>query len=204
MLCGIVNGFLADPSLVPAGQYITMGAYTAYPYSRGSIHITDKEDPVNGYDFDAGFLSDERDLEKQIWAYKMTREIARRLPYYTGEVEFGHPKFASDSAAVLNGDVEGGEVKGNIEYSKQDDKVIEEWIRGNLNTTWHSLGTCRMREKEKGGVVDKDLNVYGTRALKVVDLRVVPENVGANTNNTALVVGEKAAVIIARELGFEV
>ena len=26
-----------------------MGAYTAYPYSRGKIHITDKEDVLNGY-----------------------------------------------------------------------------------------------------------------------------------------------------------
>ena len=92
----------------------------------------------------------------------------------------------------------------NIEYSNEDDAAIEEWIRGNLNTTWHSLGTCAMREKAKGGVVDADLNVYGTVGLKVADLSMVPENVGANTNNTALVVGEKAAVIIGRELGLEV
>jgi len=32
----------------------------------------------------------------------------------------------------------------------------------------------------------------------------VPENVGANTNNTALIVGEKAAVIIGEELGLDV
>jgi alcohol oxidase len=53
-------------------------------------------------------------------------------------------------------------------------------------------------------VVDGSLNVYGTQGLKVVDLSMVPENVGANTNNTALVVGEKAAVIIGREMGVEV
>ena len=33
---------------------------------------------------------------------------------------------------------------------------------------------------------------------------MVPENVGANTNNTALAVGEKCAIIIGRELGIEV
>ena len=33
------------------------------------------------------------------------------------------------------------------------------------------------------------------------DLSIVPENVGANTNNTALMIGEKAADIIIRELG---
>jgi choline dehydrogenase-like flavoprotein len=204
MLCGVVNAFLADPSLVEPGQYITMGAYTAYPYSRGSIHITDKTNPVDGYDFDTGFLNHPSDVKKQLWAYKMSREIARRLPYYKGELELGHPKFKEGSkAALFSGEATNGEIK-NIEYSKEDDEAIEEWIRGNLNTTWHSLGTCAMREREKGGVVDKDLNVYGTRGLKVADLSMVPENVGANTNNTALAVGEKAAVIIGRELGITV
>lgn len=206
MLCGVVNAFLADPSLVEPGQYITLGTYTAYPYSRGSIHITDKEDPISGYDFDAGFLSHESDLKKQLWAYKMSREIARRLPYFRGELELGHPKFKTGSSAALSDGAApqaGGDVE-DIEYSPDDDAVIEEWIRGNLNTTWHSLGTCAMREREKGGVVDRALNVYGTKGLKVADLSMVPENVGANTNNTALVVGEKAAVIIGRELGIEV
>lgn len=203
MLCGVVNAFLADPSLVEPGQYITMGTYTAYPYSRGSIHITDKDNPVDGYDFDTGFLNHASDLKKQLWAYKISREIARRLPYYKGELELGHPKFAPGSKAALFSGENTGEIK-DIEYSKEDDEAIEEWIRGNLNTTWHSLGTCAMREKEKGGVVDKHLNVYGTQGLKVADLSMVPENVGANTNNTALVVGEKAAVIIGRELGITV
>lgn len=36
------------------------------------------------------------------------------------------------------------------------------------------------------------------------DLSIMPENVGANTNNTALLVGEKAADIIAADLGITV
>lgn len=203
MLCGVVNAFLADPSLVQPGQYFTMGTYSAYPYSRGSIHITDKENVIDGYDFDAGFLNHPSDIKKQLWAYKMTREIARRLPYYQGELELGHPKFKENSKAKL---VDGADLNNDkdIEYSQEDDEAILEWIRGNLNTTWHSLGTCAMREKSQGGVLDADLNVYGTQGLKVADLSLVPENVGANTNNTALVVGEKAAVIIGNELGIQV
>jgi alcohol oxidase len=168
------------------------------------IHITDKENVNNGYTFETGFLSHPSDLKKQLWAYKMSREIARRLPYYNGELELGHPKFATGSKAALSIDnPSSGEIK-NIEYSKEDDEAIEDWIRGNLNTTWHSLGTCAMRPREKGGVVDKELNVFGTAGLKVADLSIVPENVAANTNNTALVVGEKAAVIIGNELGIKV
>ncbi|KAF4628178.1 hypothetical protein G7Y89_g9974 [Cudoniella acicularis] len=203
MLCGVVNAFLADPSLVEPGQYITIATYTGYPFSRGSIHITSKEDVLTGYDFDAGFLNHPSDIKKQLWAYKMSREIARRLPYYKGELELGHPKFKEGSKAALSNDKPSGDVK-DIEYSKEDDEAIEDWIRDNLNTTWHSLGTCAMKPKEKGGVVDGSLNVYGTQGLKVADLSMVPENVGANTNNTALVVGEKAAVIIGNEFGIKV
>lgn len=138
----------------------------------------------------------------------MSREIARRLPYFKGELELGHPKFAVGSRAALfdgsnlhNCDKSGEIV--DLVYNEEDDRAIEDWIRGNINTTWHSLGTCAMRDRDKGGVVNKDLNVYGTIALKIADLSIVPENVGANTNNTALLVGEKAAIIIARELGIE-
>lgn len=35
-------------------------------------------------------------------------------------------------------------------------------------------------------------------------MSIIPENVAANTNNTALIVGEKAAEIIGGELGITV
>jgi len=215
LLTGVVSAFLADPSLVEPGQYVTMGAYTAYPYSRGSIHVTDKTNVKDGYDFDTGFLNHPSDIKKQLWGYKKSRELVRRLPYYQGELALGHPKFPAGSAAGLvdlsNGNKDSNfEVNGEgmmgmpkIKYSKEDDAAIEDWIRGNLNTTWHSLGTCAMKPREAKGVVDGQLNVYGTRGLKVADLSIVPENVGANTYNTALVVGEKAAVIIGGELGIQ-
>ncbi|KAB8303198.1 hypothetical protein EYC80_004645 [Monilinia laxa] len=212
MLCVVINAFLGDHSLVEPGQYITIGLYTGYPYSRGSIHITDPSDVNNGYEFDSGFLSHPSDLKMQLWAYKMQREICRRLPYFRGELVLGHPKFAKGSkaaiveegskAAISAGGPD-GEIE-DIEYSAEDDVAIEDWIRENLNTTWHSLGTCAMKPREKGGVVDASLNVYGTRGLKICDLSMAPENVGANTNHTALAIGEKAALIIGRELGIEV
>jgi alcohol oxidase len=207
LLCGIVSAFLADPSLVAPGAYVTFGSYTAYPYSRGSIHITSKDNVIDGYDFDTGFLNSEFDLKVQVWAYKLGREITRRLPYVRGEVALGHPTFRDGSKAVINDfplrPSEHGEEQ-KLEYDADDDARIEDWIRGNLNTTWHSLGTCAMKAREDRGVVDKDLNVYGTEGLKVADLSMVPENVGANTNNTALAVGEKAALIIAKDLGLSV
>ena len=60
-----------------------------------------------------------------------------------------------------------------------------------------------MKPRERGGVVDPRLNVYGVQGLKVADMSIAPSNVAANTYSTALVIGEKAAVMVAEELGIE-
>lgn len=166
------------------------------------MHITGPE-CGDALDFDVGFLTDAHDidLKKQVWAYKKQREIMRRTKMYRGELSLGHPNFSSESpAACIETEAALSGVK-DIEYSAEDDKAIEQWIRENLNTTWHSLGTAKMAPREKFGVVDSNLNVYGTQGLKLADLSIPPENVGANTNSTALVIGEKAADIIIEELG---
>ena len=36
-----------------------------------------------------------------------------------------------------------------------------------------------MKPREEGGVVDTQLNVYGVKGLKVVDMSIAPGNVGA-------------------------
>jgi alcohol oxidase len=60
-----------------------------------------------------------------------------------------------------------------------------------------------MQPRDQGGVVDSRLDVHGVKNLKVADMSVAPLNVGANTYNTAMIIGEKAALIIAEELGIE-
>ncbi|OAA69258.1 alcohol dehydrogenase [Akanthomyces lecanii RCEF 1005] len=202
---------LNEPVDNPA-HYMTSGAYTAYPYSRGSVHIT-STDPRSRSEFVTGFLKNPVDLTKQVWAYKKQREIMRRSDKYAGEEPTSHPRFPEGSkAACRDGPAVAGGFKSMqdraslspIEYSKEDDRAIEDWIRSHIETAWHSLGTCKMAPREQDGVVDKNLNVYGTQGLKVADLSIVPENVCANTYNTALIVGEKAAEIIGHELGLTV
>lgn len=181
-----------------------MANWTAYPYSRGHIHVSgpDLTDPI---DFDVGYLKDanEIDVKKHIWAYKTQREIFRRMGIFRGELASSHPKFPSGSEAQVVEKTDGPmalDDNKRIQYSAEDDKAIEQHVRETVSTTWHSLGTCKMAPREKKGVVDASLSVYGTKGLKLADLSIVPENVGANTNNTAFLVGEKAADIFIREL----
>lgn len=200
----VVAGFPGDPRHSTGGPGLAITAFTVYPFSRGHIHIMGPqlEDPV---DFDNGFFADEGelDIKKHQWIYKKQREIMRRMPSYRGELAACHPPFAPGSQAAIIS-LEDGPLPAdapNIEYSAEDDAVIEKWLRENISTTWHSLGTCKMAPRNEGGVVDGNLDVYGVEGLKVADMSIVPRNVAANTNNTALVIGEKAADIFIKELG---
>lgn len=195
--------FPADPNLVPPGQYLTASVFTGYPLSRGSIHISGSE-PEDKPNFHTGFFSDASDVDilKHLWAYKKQREIFRRMKTYRGEVDILHPKFATNSSAAPSRfDHEQSANVTNIEYTAQDDEVIKQWAREQVATTWHSLGTCRMGAREDGAVVDPNLSVYGVDGLKVADMSIPPLNVAANTMNTAVTIGEKAADIIIKELG---
>lgn len=191
---------MGDQSALEPGQYVYAANYTAYPYSRGSIHITGPglDDPI---DYDCGFFSDdgEIDLKKQVWAYKKHREIIRRTAWYRGELAVGHPKFPAGSKAACVEQVPEAGVKAQdlkpVEYSAEDDKAIEQYLRETIQTTWHSLGSCKMAPREDLGVVDGDLNVYGVQGLKIVDLSIPPENVAANTNNVSSLLRWKNTVM---------
>lgn len=149
-----------------------LGSYQMYPTSTsGSIHINSK-DPFSAPDFDTAYLSNPLDMPSHVWAYKILRDITRRMPAYRGELAAAAPKFADDSPARCISQEEAIALhkEGKYEklvYSKEDDAAIEQWMRENVGTTWHSMATCPMKAKAKGGVVDPRLNVYGTQGLKL-------------------------------------
>ncbi|KAJ6016851.1 hypothetical protein N7451_000230 [Penicillium sp. IBT 35674x] len=50
-----------------------------------------------------------------------------------------------------------------------DSDVTTKYARENLISMWTFVGTCSMLPREKDGVVDSNLMVYGFEGLKVVD-----------------------------------
>ncbi|KAL0579313.1 hypothetical protein V5O48_002711 [Marasmius crinis-equi] len=203
---GVLSGHLGTDPTTPKGKYFSAGYYTEYPISIGRSHITAAKDPYAPLDFEPGYLDDEGDLVVLRWGYKHIREVARRMKSYRGALPSQHPEFAEGSPAAKGiGRCDGPDDISSepIQYTEEDNKVIDDYHRQKVQTAWHSLGTCAMKPREKSGVVDCKLNVYGVENLKVADMSIAPANVGANTYNTALVIGEKAAVIIARELGIK-
>ncbi|KAJ8131579.1 hypothetical protein O1611_g2045 [Lasiodiplodia mahajangana] len=186
--------FPGDSSFLGSGQFLTLVTFTLYPFSRGHLYITGPkiDDPL---DFDPGLLSDPDDLDVKphVWMFKKQREIACHMGLCRDPVPGTQPTFPTHSKANLD--------TPKPEYSAEDDEIIEKWIRERINSTWHPIGTCKMAPRDKHGVVDPALNVYGVQGLKVADLSISPHNVGANTSNTAMTVAEKAADIIISELG---
>ncbi|KAK5630339.1 hypothetical protein RRF57_006054 [Xylaria bambusicola] len=189
-----IFSFPGDSSFLGPGQFLTLVTFTLYPFSRGHLYITGPkiDDPL---DFDPGLLSDPDDLDVKphIWMFKKQREVAHHMSLCGDPVPGTQPTFPANSKANLD--------TPNPEYSAEDDEIIEKWIRERINSTWHPIGTCKMAPRDKHGVVDPALNVYGVQCLKVADLSISPHNVGANTCNTAMTVAEKAADIVIEELG---
>ncbi|SJL09655.1 related to alcohol oxidase [Armillaria ostoyae] len=196
---------LLDPPRQPGRKFFSMAYYTEYPVSTGRVHIQAGLNPYAPLDFEAGYLDDPTDLATLRWGYKHGRELARRMEAYGGCFGPGHPRFPEGSEAAVDAEAQGPVAISapDIKYTDEDDKAIDAHHRLNVQTTWHSLGTCAMKPRDQNGVVDVRLNVYGIQNLKVADMSIAPSNVSANTYNTALIIGEKAAVIIAEDLGIE-
>ena len=75
-------------------------------------------------------FSSHADLVILRWAYKHVREIARRMEFYRGDLQLGHPTFAEGSQAVTQLAGVPAEIStSKIIYSQEDDHAIDEFHR---------------------------------------------------------------------------
>ncbi|KAJ3812459.1 GMC oxidoreductase-domain-containing protein [Lentinula aff. lateritia] len=171
MFGSIVSAAYADHTLLPPGKYITMYVCRSeYPASRGRIHISSLN-PYKAPTFDSGFMNNKADFAPLRWSYKKTREIARRMDAFRGELTSHHPHFHPASPAACKdidittakqlmpdgftvgihmgtwhkpGDkYDASKVHEDIKYTEEDDRAIDEWVADHVETTWHSLGNSQ-------------------------------------------------------------
>ena len=82
----------------------------------------------------------------------------------------------------------------SLEEIFSTDSSLESWIRENCRGFFHPVGTCRFgREDDPMAVLDPAGRVYGVSGLRVADASVMPAIIRANTNLTAIMIGEKIA-----------
>jgi choline dehydrogenase len=78
------------------------------------------------------------------------------------------------------------------------DAALDAWMLREATHTNHLSGTCKMGPTtDPTAVVDGRGRVHGLESLHVVDCSVMPDCVRANTNATAMMIGERLAAILS-------
>ncbi|OJJ99629.1 hypothetical protein ASPACDRAFT_1888314 [Aspergillus aculeatus ATCC 16872] len=169
---------IAEILYYPGGSAsISSESWTLLPFARGNVHIA-SADPAAMPAINPNFYMFDWDLDSQIAVSRYIRETFHAQP--------------------LQGLVEGVTVP-----PLEDDASDEEWkawlLDGNYRSNFHPVGTAAMMPREKGGVVDPSLKVYGTRNVRVVDASVLPFQVCGHLTSTLYAVAERAAELIKQE-----
>ena len=148
--------------------------YQLRPESRGEVRLS-AADARAAPAIHANTLAAETDRRVMRDAVRFARRIVAQAPF--------DPYRGSEIAP-------GGDA--------QSDDEIDAWIRANLTTVWHPVGTCRMGTDENA-VVDARLRLCGAEGLRVVDASVMPIITSSNTAAPTIMIAEKAADMILGE-----
>jgi choline dehydrogenase len=140
-------------------------------HSRGSVRLR-SADPTWSPAIDAGYLTDERDLDALVSGIEKAREIAAAGPLASVLADEWSP---------------GGTVHGR--------DALRASVRNTLESLYHPVSSCRMGTGEQS-VVDAQLRVRGIDGLRVVDASVMPTLVRGNTNAPTIMIAERAADLI--------
>jgi choline dehydrogenase len=76
------------------------------------------------------------------------------------------------------------------------DAELTTYIQETVSTWFHPVGTCRMGTGEDA-VVRPTLEVLGTTGLRVADASIMPDVVSVNTNAASMMIGWRAADLVA-------
>ena len=146
---------------------ITTGLFLAKSHGKLSLN---PEDPKNSPIINYNYLNNDYDTERLIKGIKLNYEIARNSKF----------------------DPFRGDLIEPLPEALEDEKLLRYWINSKVHTMHHISGTCKMgSEDDENAVTNKYGKVHGIEGLRVVDCSIMPDCVRANTNATAIMMGEK-------------
>lgn len=171
----LINGYFSagGPGPSPNNTYITLLAALQHPLSRGTCHIT-TSNPLTLPAVDPHYLEKSWDLEMLVLGVKTMRKLAAT------------PAFQKYLVS--------GEAFPGLSVATDDD--IRTFVKKNIATEYHPIGTASMLPLGDGGVVDPTLKVYGTSNLRVADASIMPLHICAHIAATTYAIGERAATFI--------
>jgi choline dehydrogenase len=162
-------------------SYVSFTAAIVAPTSRGTVSVLSNSlsDPPQ---IDPQYYTTLEDRALALYSFKNLRRLL---------TEFATHNFTT---GLNNGEVAPG-------LKVQSDEEILDYIKETSVPVWHASGTCAMLPREKGGVVDEKLRVYGVQGLRIVDASIFPVIPDAHTVGPTYMVAEMAAKIIKEEFG---
>jgi choline dehydrogenase len=158
--------------LLPKQDGFSMTINQGAPFSRGEVRLR-SADPVDAPRVHANYFSDPRDMAVLIKALQLVRRIMS-----THAIR-----------PLVRAELRPGE-------AHQDAASLEAEIRRNAGNSYHPAGTCAMGGDARS-VVDPKLHVRGVDGLRVADNSIMPLLPNAGLHAPAIMIGEKAAAMIA-------
>jgi len=152
------------------------------PHSRGEI-VLDSADPAAPPAIHMNYYDDPHDMRVMVAGIRRAMDIAAHWPGNRRPGPVMIPPFLAEK-------------HGYREGSEPSDALLEEFALHFSLTVYHPTSTCRI-----GDVVDPRLRVLGVGRLRVADASVMPAVIAGNTNAPTIMIGEKAAEMIAADHG---
>jgi choline dehydrogenase-like flavoprotein len=152
------------------------------PHSEGEI-VLESADPAAHPAIRMNYFGDGHDLKVMVAVIRRALDIVGHWP---SEHKIGAlmiPTFLAEKHGYKEGD-------------SPSDALLEDLALHFSITVYHLTSTCRI-----GSVVDNRLRVNGVSKLRVADASVMPNVVSGNTNAASIMIGEKAAEMIAADHG---
>ncbi|MBO0679694.1 GMC family oxidoreductase N-terminal domain-containing protein [Mycolicibacterium sp. S2-37] len=157
------------------GHAVVFGPILLTPRSRGTVTLRSAR-PDDKPIVDPGYLTDHAGADRA--ALMAGLRICARIA----------------QSPALREDL--GTLARPLESRDLDEATLERALTTCSQTLYHPVGTCRMGQDE-GSVVDPELRVRGVDGLRVADASVMPVNIRGHTHAPSVLIGEKAADLIA-------
>jgi len=167
--------------LAPETESVIVLANPVLPHSEGEI-VLESADPTAHPAIRMNYFRDAHDMKVMRAVLRRALDIVAHWP----EHKIG-PLMVPPFLAEKHGYREG---------TAPSDALLEDLALHFSITVYHLTSTCRI-----GSVVDSQLRVAGVGRLRVADASVMPNIVSGNTNAASIMIGEKAAEMIATAYG---
>lgn len=179
--------YFDDPSrrLAADAESVIVLANPVQPHSEGEI-VLESADPTADPVIRMNYFDDPHDMKVMVAVMRRVLDIVAHWPAHRAIGPLLIPPFLAER-------------HGHGEGAVPSDALLEDLALHYSWTVYHPTTTCRI-----GSVVDARLRVMGAERLRVADASVMPNVVAGNTNATSIMIGEKAAEMLAADHGVKI